>query len=157
VAASAVILAMVAGVLVYLIVTYPEQPDGWDRAGLVMYAFLTGVEARSLVSRIRQRWAAQRVPAEVVGYLDDDGDYWIVREDGTLAIDSSGAGLTVDEVEGVYGPLVPVYEGQEMTMECDSCAGTGAGGPASGPETNGRCWDCLGAGGILYVSRRIDL
>lgn len=29
---------------------------------------------------------------------------------------------------------------------CFSCKGLGWGGPASGPETNGRCADCLGQG-----------
>lgn len=29
---------------------------------------------------------------------------------------------------------------------CDSCKGMGGGGPASGPETNGLCWDCRGTG-----------
>lgn len=29
---------------------------------------------------------------------------------------------------------------------CFSCKGLGAGGPASGPETNGRCADCRGEG-----------
>jgi hypothetical protein len=29
---------------------------------------------------------------------------------------------------------------------CTSCGGRGVGGPASGPETNGRCSDCYGSG-----------
>jgi hypothetical protein len=29
---------------------------------------------------------------------------------------------------------------------CFSCKGLGVGGPASGPETNGRCADCRGEG-----------
>lgn len=29
---------------------------------------------------------------------------------------------------------------------CSSCGGVGVGGPASGPETNGRCADCYGDG-----------
>lgn len=29
---------------------------------------------------------------------------------------------------------------------CSACEGLGVGGPASGPETNGRCADCYATG-----------
>lgn len=55
--------------------------------------------------------------APVTGYLDWDGDRWNVR------------------------PLV-----DDRGDRCGSCNGIGVGGPASGPETNGRCSDCQGSG-----------
>jgi hypothetical protein len=142
VAITAAVFGAVSAVLIVLIATLPEgAPSWWDWAGITAYGVLAVLEGLALGRMIGQRWTAR---------------YWVAEAAAASYVDRDGAGLTVEEVRAVYCPLEPIYGEQEMTMECVSCAGTGAGGPASGPETNGRCWDCLGEGRTTYVPRRID-
>lgn len=135
IAVEAVLLGVMAGVLAWLI----DGRDGgfWSWAGIIGYSVVTLWCLISLIKLVRRRWtwAESKPGPEPVGYLDCDGDRWIVREDGD--VEFQGVKDAVDVVEREFGPMTPVYA-------CEECKGTGMSG--RDPETNGRCWDCRGEG-----------
>jgi hypothetical protein len=117
IAVEAVMLGAMAAVLAWLI------GDGdrgfWNCAGIVAYTVMTTWSLVSVVRLVRRRWTwTEPVPAgddrvwcpslpSITGYVDRDGDRWMVREDGRLVLRPAGPAITKEDAETDYGPLRP--------------------------------------------------
>lgn len=112
IALDAVLLGAMAGVLVWLIADYPEDPGWFDRLGIFSYTALTAFYLWALVKLLRRRWAKAPVaPSSPSGYVDRDGDRWNVRPDGSMAFANGNGGVwELDVVEREFGPLTPVND-----------------------------------------------
>jgi hypothetical protein len=108
---NATFTGLMAGVLTWLVIGQVEDPSTWGQVGVVAYALLTGAYLWSLAKLLKRRWAKEPVPAPPNGYVDRDGDRWIVRPDGSLAYAAGNGGVWPrDVVEREFGPLTPIQD-----------------------------------------------
>jgi hypothetical protein len=86
--------------------------------------------------------------ARIAGVSRRTVDRW--RRRGLVSSLASGAYMSPLLREHVVldtaSVLAMITREAACTGCCGACGGRGTGGPASGPETNGRCADCYGGG-----------
>lgn len=112
IALEATFAGIMAGVLTWLVVAYPDNPRWYDRAMVLGYGLLTGFFLKGLAKTVRRRWAGKpQVSTSPTGYLDRDGDQWYVQPGGLLALNprDDAPGVALEEVRTDYGPLTPIY------------------------------------------------
>lgn len=103
----AAILGVAVVVLIWLVASLPEHRRWYDWLGICAWIALVVLDLWALIKVLRKRWA----PQGPTGYMDRDGDMWLVRESGNLALNRGphSPSLPLAEVEQEFGPLTPIY------------------------------------------------